>query len=124
MRQDVRSLALFDNQVWIFPALETEEKLQLTWTGVRTTWTDSTVMPATRPWVDQYGTFSREVEEFIELGLQWRIAMHDDKDPQLAANFKGLYDRKLAELISLGVQSKRVDYLTMGAVECGPRGCL
>lgn len=124
MRQDVRSLALFNDHVWIFPGLGDDEKLQLTWSGVRTTWTDTTVMPATRPWVDENGTFNRNVEEFIELGLQWRAAMFDDKDPQLAANFKILYDRKLAELISLGVQSTRVDFLTMGAVVCGPRGCL
>lgn len=118
MRQDVRSLALFNDQVWIFPALGTDEKLQLTWSGVRATWTDSTVMPATRPWVDESGTFNRHVEEFIELGLQWRIAMFDDKDPQMAGNLKVLYDRKLAELIALGVQSKRVDYTTMGSVSC------
>lgn len=118
MRQDVRSLALFDNRVWIFPALEETEKLELTWTGVLTTWTDSTTMPATRPWVDSSGTFNRNVEEFIELGLQWRIATFDDKDPTLGAQYKALYDAKLREIIALGVQAGLVNYETMGAVSC------
>jgi len=118
MRQDVRSLALFDNHVWIFPALEETEKLELTWTGVLTTWTDSTTMPATRPWVDANGTFNRHVEEFIELGLQWRIATFDDKDPTLGAQYKSLYDAKLREIIALGVQAGLVNYETMGAVSC------
>ena len=118
MRQDVRSLAMFDDEVWIFPGLGVDEKLQLTWSGVRATWTDSTVMPATRPWVDESGTFNRHVEEFIELGLQWRIAMFDDNDQQRAAGLKGLYDQKLREIIALGVQSQRVDYETMGSVSC------
>ena len=118
MRQDVRSLAMFDNAVWIFPGLVSGESLELTWTGVRATWTDSTVLPATRPWVDQNGTFNRHVEEYIELGLQWRSTLHDDKDPQLAASLKALHDAKLKEIIALGVQSTRVNYETMGSVSC------
>lgn len=118
MRQDVRSLAVYEDKVWIYPALEDGESLELTWSGIRTTWTDSTVMPATRPWVDASGTFNRLVEEFIELGLHWRIATFDDKDPQLGATYKALYDQKLREIIALDVQSKRVTYPTMGAVSC------
>lgn len=118
MRQDVRSVAVYDSKVWVFPGLETGEQVELTWSGIQTTWTNTTVMPATRPWVDANGTFSRDVEEFVELGLQWRIAAFDDKDPTLAAQYKLLYDAKLREIIALCVQSKRLDYLTMGPVSC------
>lgn len=118
MNQNVRSLAVYDNSVVVFPGLIPGEKLELTWTGVMSTWTDSTAMPSTRPWVNQDGTFNRHVEEFIELGLQWRIAQFDDKDPALAGSMKFLYDKKLQEIIALGVQSERVNYEQMGSVSC------
>lgn len=93
-RSRERFYSIFDDYIWTYPVIQSDETAVLRWRGVKTNWASADEVP----WVDENQEPDREIMSLAELFLQWKSKLYDDCDESGASTFKALYDRGFAEL--------------------------
>lgn len=82
--------SMFDNEIWVYPHIQSTEQLVLDWYGIKRDWADADVV-----------TFhDREVEQAVEYYLEMDAYRHDDCNTDKYLTARNEYNNKRADLIS------------------------
>jgi hypothetical protein len=80
--------ALDDGQIWVYPAIRSDEMIMLEWRGIKRAWNDSDPVE-----------FDREAQESVELFLEWKVASKEDCDAQKRETSRTDWEEKIGDLI-------------------------